>query len=57
MIKSQGMRKYSHWLVGKKIATGLSKQKQHVHKVKKCVKSQDDFVNASSKQLDENTVR
>ncbi len=57
IIKTGRIVNYSKWLVGKKIATGFSKQKQQVYKVKECVKSQDDFVSASSKQLDENTAR
>ncbi|TWX50669.1 TapY2 family type IVa secretion system protein [Colwellia hornerae] len=57
IIQAKGLVKYSTWLVGKKIATGFSKQKQQVHQVKECVKSNDDFSNALSKKLDENTAR
>ena len=57
VIKTERLTKYSQWLIGKKIATGFSKQKQQVYKVKECVKSQEDFSSASSQQLDENTAR
>lgn len=57
IIKPQGIAKYSHWLIGKKVATGFSKQKKQIHKVKQCVRSQDDFSSSVSKQLDENTAR
>ncbi|AOW76390.1 hypothetical protein A3Q34_05670 [Colwellia sp. PAMC 20917] len=57
IIGSNKLAKYPDWLVGKKIATGFSKQKQQVHRVKECVKSNDDFSNALSKKLDENTAR
>ena len=57
IIKTNSITKYTHWLVGKKVATGISKKKQQIHKVKECVKSQDDFTSAVSKQLDENTAR
>ncbi|MBA6253686.1 MULTISPECIES: TapY2 family type IVa secretion system protein [unclassified Colwellia] len=57
IIDSNKLSKYADWLVSKKIATGFSKQKQKVHQVKECVKSNDDFSNALSKKLDENTAR
>lgn len=57
IIKTNSITKYTHCLVGKKVATGISKKKQQIHKVKECVKSQYDFTSAVSKQLDENTAR
>jgi hypothetical protein len=56
-IKTARIAKYPQWLIGQKIATDFSKQKQQVFKVKECVKSQHNFTSASSKRLDEDTVR
>lgn len=57
IIKTGRMAKYGQWLVGKKIATGFSKQKQQVYKVTECVKLADKFINPISRNVDENTVR
>jgi len=57
IIKSERKAKYAQWLVGKKIATGFSKQKQQVYKVIECTKLADKFINPISQQVDENTAR
>jgi len=57
IIKSERKAKYAQWLVGKKIATGFSKQKQQVYKVIECTKLTDKFINPISQQVDENTAR
>lgn len=57
IIKKDRMSKYGQWLVGKKIATGFTKQKQPVYKVIECVKSADTFTNSTSQKVDEHTAR
>jgi len=57
IIKTDRMSKYAQWLLGKKIATGFSKQKQQVYKVIECTKLADKFINPISMKVDENTAR
>jgi len=57
VIKKDRMFKYGQWLVGKKIATGFTKQKQSVYKVIECVKLADTFTNSTSQKVDDNTAR
>jgi hypothetical protein len=57
VIKKDRMFKYGQWLVGKKIATGFSKQKQPVYNVIECVKLADTFTNSTSQKVDDNTAR
>ena len=57
IIKAKRIENYAQWLIGKKIATGFSKEKQPIYKVKECVKLHDKFSSLASQQVDDNTAR
>ncbi len=57
MVNKNDVADFAERLVGQKIATSLSKQKQEIYRVKECTKLRGKFSTGRGRKIDQQTVR